>query len=121
MSWTRAGLRLTKDELFRGGGGGGGGGGPAAAVAAAAITRTRLSIAADLRGRSAGLRRGSSHHHLTRPVTRGLIPGLAWLGLAGWLAGWLGVCVCVYVCAMHEHSKLIPGSPGSSAPDNDVP
>lgn len=43
----------------------------------AALTRTSLSIQVYLRGRSAGLRRGHALHHLTRPVTRGLIP--AWL------------------------------------------
>lgn len=47
--------------------------------AGAALTRTSLSIPADLRGRSAGLRRGSPHRRLTRPVTRGL--------MLGWLAG----------------------------------
>lgn len=47
--------------------------------AGAALTRTSLSIPGDLRGRSAGLRRGSPQRRLTRPVTRGLIPG--------WLAG----------------------------------
>lgn len=53
-------------------------GGPAGA----ALTRTSLSIAADLGGRSAGLRRDSPRCRLTRPVTRGLIPGLA-----GWVWG----------------------------------
>lgn len=46
--------------------------------AGAALTRTSLSIPVDLRGRSAGLRRGFPHRRLTRPVTRGLI--LGWLG-----------------------------------------
>ncbi len=52
--------------------------------AGAALTRTSLSIPVDLRGRSAGLRRGSLHRRLTRPVTRGL--------MLGWLAGWLAGC-----------------------------
>lgn len=47
--------------------------------AGATLTRTSLSIPVDLRGRSAGLRRGSPHRRLTRPVTRGL--------MLGWLAG----------------------------------
>lgn len=54
--------------------------------AGAALTRTSLSIPVDLRGRSAGLRRGSPHRRLTRPVTRGL--------MLGWLAG-CGVAVMV--------------------------
>lgn len=47
--------------------------------AGAALTRTSLSIPVDLRGRSAGLRRGSLLRRLTRLVTRGL--------MLGWLAG----------------------------------
>lgn len=52
--------------------------------AGAALTRTSLSIPVDLRGRSAGLRRGSPHRRLTRPVTRRLI--------LGWLADWVWGC-----------------------------
>lgn len=56
--------------------------------AGAALTRTSLSIPADLRGRSAGLRRGSTLRRLTRPVTRGLT-----LGCMGWLTG-CGAAAC---------------------------
>lgn len=60
--------------------------------AGAALTRTSLSIPVDLRGRSAGLRRGSPYRHLTRPVTRGLILGwLAGCGAAVMVGGsWVG-------------------------------
>lgn len=58
--------------------------------AGAALTRTSLSIAADLRGRSAGLRRGSLHRRLTRPVTRGADAGLAGCGAAVMVVLWVG-------------------------------
>lgn len=66
-------------------------------VVGAALTRTSLSIAAELRGRSAGLRRGSPLRCLTGPVTRELTPaGLVW-GCCddddggGGGGGWMGV------------------------------
>lgn len=52
--------------------------------AGAALTRTSLSTL-DLRGRSAGLRRGSPLRRLTRPVTG----GWSWAG-----AGWVRGCGC---------------------------
>lgn len=68
------------DIVFRGG-----------VPAGAALTRTSLSIPVDLRGRSAGLRRGSPHRCLTRPVTRGLMLGPAGCGGrrdgGGWRVG----------------------------------
>lgn len=57
--------------------------------AGAALTRTSLSIAADLRGRSAGLRRGSPHRRLTRPVTRGA-DAWAGCGAAVMVVLWVG-------------------------------
>lgn len=58
--------------------------------AGAALTRTSLCIPADLRGRSAGLRRDFPHRRLTRPVTRGSDAVLGWLG-------WLGVGLLMMV------------------------
>lgn len=59
--------------------------------ASAALTRTSLSIPLDLRGRSAGLRRGSPLCRLTGPVTRGLMLGWLGAGLLWWWRWWVGV------------------------------